>query len=98
MYKIIDGRGTGKTTRLITLAKETNATIVAANPDYVHYKAERLGIFGVEVISYEQFISLRDQKPENQFMIDEISVFANYITRKTGGKLLGYTYSNNDIE
>lgn len=98
MYKIIDGHGTGKTTRLITLAKETDATIVARDPDYVRYKAERLGIFGVEVLSYEEFIFLRSQKPEKRFLLDEILTFANYMTAKTGGKLLGYTFSDNDID
>lgn len=98
MYKIVDGHGTGKTTRLITLAKETGATIVASNPDYVRYKAERLGIFGVEVLSYEEFIFLRAQKPEKQFLLDEISLFAKYMVSKSGGKLLGYTFSDNDIE
>lgn len=98
MYKIIDGRGTGKTTRLITLAKETEATIVARDPSYVRYKAERLGIFGIEVLSYEEFLLLRSQKPEKQFLIDEIQTLANYLTSKTGGRLLGYTFSDNDIE
>jgi hypothetical protein len=32
MYRIIDGRGTGKTSRLMLLAKENNGVIVCANP------------------------------------------------------------------
>jgi hypothetical protein len=33
MIRIIDGRGTGKTSRLMLLAKEHNALFVCDNPD-----------------------------------------------------------------
>ena len=32
MYRIIDGRGSGKTSRLMLLAKETGAAIACSNP------------------------------------------------------------------
>ena len=32
MYRIIDSRGSGKTSRLLLLAKETGATVVCINP------------------------------------------------------------------
>ena len=40
MYRIIDKRGSGKTSRLMLLAKETGATIVCSNPDAFKYKAK----------------------------------------------------------
>ena len=33
MYRIIDNRGTGKTSRLLLLAKENNGIIVCKRPD-----------------------------------------------------------------
>lgn len=38
MYRIIDGRGTGKTSRLMLLAKENNGVIVCANPQKMREK------------------------------------------------------------
>ena len=32
MYRIIEGRGTGKTSRLMLLAKEADGVIVCSNP------------------------------------------------------------------
>ena len=32
MYRIIDGKGTGKTGRLLLLAKENDGIVVCANP------------------------------------------------------------------
>ena len=55
MYRIIDGRGTGKTSRLMLLAKENNGVIVCANPQKMREKAEVYGIIGLEFISYKEF-------------------------------------------
>ena len=56
MYRIIDGRGTGKTSRLMLLAKENNGVIVCANPQKIREKAEVYGIIGLEFISYKEFM------------------------------------------
>lgn len=56
MYRIIDGRGTGKTSRLMLLAKENNGIIVCANPQKMREKAEVYGIIGLEFISYKEFM------------------------------------------
>ena len=39
MYRIIDGRGTGKTSRLMLLAKDTDSVIACANPYAFQQKA-----------------------------------------------------------
>lgn len=98
MYRIIDGCGTGKTTRIVTIAKETGATIVALSPDYVRYKAERLGIYGIDIISYEEFLTSSGRQRDKKFLIDEIAVFASYVTKRNGGSLIGYTLSTDDLE
>ena len=39
MYRIIDGRGTGKTSRLMIIAKENNAVFVCSNTKAMEIKA-----------------------------------------------------------
>ena len=41
MYRIIDGRGTGKTSRLLLLAKENNGIVVCAYPEWMREKAAK---------------------------------------------------------
>lgn len=57
MYRIIDKRGTGKTSRLILLAKEKNAIIACSNPDAMRIKSEGYGIIGIDFISYYDYIN-----------------------------------------
>ena len=55
MYRIIDERGSGKTSRLMLLAKETGGVIVCSNPKGMAEKARAYGIQGIEFISYYDF-------------------------------------------
>ena len=55
MYRIIDGRGTGKTSRLLLLAKENNGIVVCKNPDHMREKAYAYGLTGIDFISYQDF-------------------------------------------
>ena len=50
MYRIIDDRGTGKTSRLMLIAKENNAVFVCANVNAMEYKAKAYGIEGIKFI------------------------------------------------
>ena len=56
MYRIIDGRGSGKTSRLLLLAKENNATVICANPKAMETKAHAYGLVGINFISYRDAI------------------------------------------
>ena len=56
MYRIIDGRGTGKTSRLLLLAKENNGIVVCAYPEWMREKAYNYGLVGITFISYADFI------------------------------------------
>ena len=78
MYRIIDGRGTGKTSRLLTLAKDNNAILVCSNPRAMQYKAKSYGIDGVETISYGEFLN-EHQGSHKQYVIDEIEKFISRI-------------------
>ena len=91
MYRIIDTRGSGKTSRLMLLAKETGAKIACNNPAIMQQKAYAYGITGIDFISYSDLFT--GKYDEDKIMIDELETFvSNYI----GGKLVGYTLSNED--
>lgn len=91
MYRIIDSRSAGKTSRLMLLAKETGSAIACMNPAAMRTKAHAYGITGINFISYSDLFS--GEYEEANVMIDEIETFVkNYV----GGKLTGYTLSNED--
>ena len=91
MYRIIDNRGSGKTSRLMLLAKETNSIIACSNPYAMKEKAHAYGITGLTFISYEELLT-QSWKDYN-IMIDEIELFVKY---QLSGVLKGYTLSNED--
>lgn len=89
MYRIIDSRGTGKTSRLFLLAKEQNATIACRNPYGMREKAASYGISGLHFITYKEALDgLYDEK---NILIDDLEIFAQYALSKY--KCLGYTLS-----
>lgn len=92
MYRIINGRATGKTLQLMLLAKENNATIACSNPSAMRQKAYDYGLTGINFISYSALFSgeIEDHEP---IMIDEIEIF---IKEYIDGKLIGYSLSNED--
>ena len=94
MYKIIDGRGTGKTGRLMLLAKENEGVIACSNPKAMADKAHAYGIFGIDFISYWDLINAKPGDYENIF-IDEIDVFIQYFLAQIG-TVQGYTLSIED--
>lgn len=86
MYRVVDNRGTGKTSRLLLLAKENNGVIVCANPSRLREKALMYGIVGIEIISYSDYMggSYDINKP---VLIDDIEGFLMYYEPS----LIGYT-------
>ena len=94
MIRIIDGRGTGKTSRLLLLAKEYDALFVCANPEAMEVKANAYGINGIKFIDYYRF--LRDGDIENNnIVIDELEQLVQYCLLGSQ-HLIGYTLSDND--
>ena len=92
MYRIIDSRGSGKTSRLMLLAKETGSKIACSNPIAMRQKAYAYGITGIEFIPYSDLFNGAID-PEDKIMIDEVEVLLNnYID----GSLTGYTLTNED--
>ena len=91
MYRIIDSRGSGKTSRLMLLAKENDAAIACSNPSAMRQKAYAYGITGIVFISYNDLLDGWD----GDVFIDEIEVFVKvFLGYDTN--LKGYTLSNED--
>ena len=94
MYRIIDSRGSGKTSRLMLLAKETNSIIACMNPYAMREKAHAYGITGLTIVGYKDILDKNnDSLRGRNVMIDEIESFAKY---QLSTKLTGYTLSNED--
>lgn len=94
MIRIIDDRATGKTTRLIVLAKEHHGLLAVGDgkQDAIKDKAERLGATGVDIISYSELISGRYEIGRPVF-IDEVELFL----KRVCPQLEGYSLSNEGI-
>lgn len=103
MYRIIDGRGSGKTSRLMLLAKENEATLVCSNPRAMEAKAHAYGIVGIEFMSYSDAIDhMRNfdskhtaENRRSTIVVDELESFVQYALGMNG-LLIGYTLSNED--
>lgn len=86
MYRIIDGRSTGKTSRLMLLAKENNGIIVCANPEALRQKAYNYGITGIDYISYRDYINLlHGVNIHRNIYIDEIEGFLKALNPTISG-------------
>ena len=83
MYRIIDGRATGKTSRLMLLAKENNGIIVCKDPTLYIKKAYDYGLTGIKFISYHEFNSI--QRYNCPIYIDEIDMFLKYLNQDIDG-------------
>ena len=63
MYRIIDNRNTGKTSRLLLLAKEHNGIVVCMWPKAMQEKAYAYGLTGIDFMSYNDFIQkIKDEE------------------------------------
>lgn len=89
MYKIIDSRSSGKTSRLMLLAKEQNGVIVCNNPSALKNKALNYGIVGIDFVNYQEYIdylqgytSIINNRP---IFIDELEMFIRYLDETVQG-------------
>lgn len=94
MYRIIDKRANGKSSRLILLAKEMGLPIACNNPGAMRQKALSYGIVGVEFISYNDIIGDNAKGKCQDVLIDELEAFVRYSLQNQS--LKGYTLSNED--
>ena len=94
MYRIIDKRGTGKTSRLLLLAKENDGIVVCLAPDRLIRQANKYGITGLTFISYSEFIHRTKDTGGKPVFIDDLECLMNYIVKiNFSSELAGYTIS-----
>ena len=91
MFRIIDGRSSGKTGRLILLAKEKNAAIACSNPSAMRQKAYSYGITGIDFISYSELFN--GEWSEEDVLIDELEEF---VKQYIDASIVGYSLTNED--
>ena len=94
MYRIIDNKASGKTRRLMEIAKENKAIFVCSNPRAMEAKAHAYGIVGVEFIDYFTFLDDKGKEPAN-YVVDEIEMLLHYMFGMNRN-LTGYTLTNGD--
>ena len=90
MYRIIDSRSSGKTSRLMLLAKETNSAIACSNPSAMKTKAYSYGITGIDFIPYSD---LFNGYYTGNVLIDELEEF---VKGYTDANITGYSLTNED--
>lgn len=92
---IVAERSTGKTRKIIELAKEKNAVVICKNPMAMARKAEAYGILGVQFVSYDEAVNLLHDDSDfcDSFVIDEVKEFLDFLF---AGNCLGFTQTEDD--
>ena len=91
MIKILGNRFTGKTARLLSLAKEKNAIIVCKNIEHMRDRAYNYGLTGIMLISYVDYINYLSNKAidfnidNRPIYIDDISEFMKELDKNISG-------------
>ena len=91
MYRIIGKRSSGKTSRLLLLAKEHNGIVICKDPEHMREKAYVYGLTGIDFMSYQDFayeLHLGNAFKQPIF-IDELDQYFNYLEEN----IMGYTIS-----
>lgn len=88
MYKIIDKRGSGKTLRLMLIAKEQKAIFVCSNPDEMKVKADAYGLTDITFVSYEDIMTKKEEYQYHKIVIDEIDSFVAWCLSQNNGNIL----------
>ena len=94
MVRIIDKKSTGKTGRLLLLAKENEGVVVCANPQSMRDHAYHYGLTGIDYVAYEEYIGFLCGHPHElcigrKIFIDELDTFLALCSKE----ICGYTLS-----
>lgn len=92
MYRIIDGRGSGKTSRLMLLAKENNGILVCSNPGAMRSKSHAYGLVGFDIASYYDLWNGELKGKNKPIYIDELEKFVKWLDNNIDG----YSLTNED--
>lgn len=82
MTHIIDKNCSGKTSRLLLLAKENKGIIVCKDPERTLDKAISYGIVGIDYMSYEEYLNSGSNK---LVFIDDLDSFLKYFDPNISG-------------
>ena len=77
MVKILGERGSGKTTKLLEIAKEKGFILVEPNKmmaDHAMYVAKDKG-YNVNVISLHEFLDRHNEATNEKYLVDELELF-----------------------
>lgn len=91
MYRIIDTRGSGKTSRLLLLAKEYNGIIVSSNPGGMAQKARSYGFYNIRCEDY-YWLVYNSRGIKQPIFIDELDLFLQNLNNN----IQGYSISIED--
>lgn len=68
---IIGGNSSGKTRKMLMEAQKNNAVVVCKNPSAMNIKAHNYGIFGLNIVGYDDIDDIKDKN----VAIDELNEF-----------------------
>lgn len=94
MYQIIGNVDTGKTRKLLELAKAQDGVVCCETPQRMRQKAHAYGITGLDIVSWDE-INLACAMNQPVF-IDDLDQFIQYIIPRLRGYSLNIT--NNVID
>ena len=96
MKTIIDKRGTGKTTKLFQLARETNSLILATNSRALREKARSKGYKDLEIIGFGDLDNDNFSLGKTLLVDNAEYVLQNLLDKFYGLDMIGFTATQED--
>lgn len=91
MIMIVRGRDSGKARELLQTAQKEKATIVSDNPERLREKANRYGIYDVDIHNYYDLVALDPEISAQPILIHNIDKFLNYYFSISGQNIIGFS-------
>lgn len=97
MIKIIGGRGTGKTTKLIEISSERNIPILCCTNKDKRNLMERAAAMNLKIPTPIIFDLDIHNGFEQDVLVDELEFAASCLFQAYGYKIQGYSINTNDL-
>lgn len=91
MKIIVRGRDSGKARELIAAARDAKAIIATDDVERLRNKANRYGIYDVDICSYDDIISVDQEYADYPIMIHNVDKFLECYFGMTGQKIIGFS-------
>ena len=85
MYKIVNGRGTGKTKALLVKAADEGAIVICRDPDAMKTRALMYGLYDLRIMGYDGF---EEARALSEVYIHDVDDFLDWYY---AGAVKGYT-------